>query len=207
MQPRMPYNYDDRAGRWRDPATGRFISESNVVSEMERHQDATFNTLENLTRQLYNNDITLEQWQISTASELKDAHLAQSMFANGGKNNMTPANYGRVGGVLRSEYRFLQNFANDIANGKVSEAQALARIRQYGRATKQSYWREYKEKSGGLVQWNLNPAEHCGDCLNLASGGDFGNGIYEPDRLSTVPGAGDTACRGNCKCTLTRIER
>lgn len=192
--------FDNRALRWRQTATGRFVSDASVTSELERHVSATFDALEGLTRRMYAQDITLTQWQASVASELKDAHLAQAMFARGGKANMGAAQFGRVGATLRDEYGFLAAFADDIAAGRVSEAQALARIRQYGRATRQSYWNEYRIASPGMVAWRLNPAEHCPDCLALAAGSP-----YRADQLPTVPGAGSTRCRGNCKCTLERL--
>lgn len=198
----MPdYNYSNLTNRWRDATTGQFVSETVVINEMRLHQQATYSTLENLTNSLYSGQISVSQWQIGIASELKDAHLAQSIFAVGGKANMTAANYGRVGGVLADEYRYLTRFAQQIANGQISQAQALARIRQYGNATQQSYYREYAQATpdNEVIHWDLNPAEHCGDCLDLNSGSP-----YTSATLPTVPGAGNTQCRGNCKCTLRR---
>lgn len=195
------YGYNNTAQRWYTTNTGRFVSEQAVTDEMRVHQTATYRVLDNATRQLYAGSITLEQWQTVIAYELKDAHLAQSLYAIGGKNNATQANYGRVGGTLADEYRYLSNFASDISAGRVSEAQALARIRQYGNATQQSYWREYSNATPNQQKliWRLNPAEHCSGCLDLASGSP-----YTSATLPTYPGAGATPCRGNCKCTLER---
>lgn len=198
------YHYQNSTQRWRDTATGRFVSSDSVTSQMRRHVAATFDTLEGLTDQLYDGSITVQQWQAAVASELKDAHLAQSMFARGGKLNMTSVEYGRVGGVLRDEYRYLSRFADGIAAGRQSRAQALARIRQYGKATQQAYWREYAQatRDDDWLYWELGVAEHCPDCLALAGGSP-----YRPNELSTYPGAGDTRCRGNCNCTLRRGPR
>ena len=196
----MPYTYNNTAQRWYDASTGRFVSETAVTAEMRLHQQATYAVLDGATRQLYMGHISLEQWQLTVAAELKDAHLAQAMFAVGGRANMSDANWGRVGGTLADEYRYLANFANEIAAGTVSEAQALARIRQYGNATQASYWREYKLVSE-VIYWNLHPAEHCGDCLTLAGGSP-----HKANELNQVPGDGNTQCRGNCKCTLSREE-
>lgn len=197
--PLLSYQYNNKANRWTNPSTGRFVSESVVIEEMRQHQTATYSTLESLTRDLFAGRINVAEWQTSTALEIKDAHLAQAMFGAGGRANMTPKEWGRVGGTLADEYRYLTRFANEIANGSVSEAQALARINQYGNATQQSYWREYVGASSDLVYWILQPAEHCPDCLTLADGSP-----YKPGDLPTVPGAGSTRCRGNCKCVLER---
>ena len=180
-------------------ATGVPILDALVTNEMRLHVAGTFDTLDVLTRRLYAGQSNLAQWQLGVASELKDAHLAQSMYAVGGKANMTAANFSRVGGTLADEYRFLAGFADGIADGTVSEAQALARIQQYGKATQQSYWREFAIASGELIFWVLHPAKHCGGCLALA-----GDSPFTPETLPTVPGAGDTPCRGNCNCTLER---
>lgn len=196
------YGYNNTAQRWYNTGNGRFVSEQAVTDEMRRHQTATYDTLDRVTRQLYSGSITLEQWQTAVAYELKDAHLAQALYAIGGKNNATQANYGRVGGTLADEYRYLANFANDIAAGRVSEAQALARIHQYGNATQQSYWKEYKLLSE-LIYWRLgNTEKHCGICPSLASGSP-----YKPNELNQVPGDGNTPCRGHCDCSLSREQQ
>ncbi len=194
------YAYSQLSRGWFNTVTGQLVSQATIVNEMRRHVAGTFETLNGLTQQLYAQSITLEQWQIAVASELKDAHLAQSMFAVGGKGNMTAVEYGRVGGTLADEYRFLAGFADDIAAGRVSEAQALARIRQYGKATQQSYWREWSLTRPGEINWTLHPAEHCGDCVELAAGSP-----YTQETLTTFPGAGDTQCRGGCNCTLDDV--
>lgn len=196
----MPdYVYSNRDQRWRDNENGRFVSEASVRAELERTVAATYTELESLTTRLYAGSITLPQWQVAVSQSLADAHLAQSMFAVGGRANMTQANYGRVGGVLRDEYRYLANFAADISSGRISEAQALARIRQYGNATYQSYWREYANVTEGNIYWRLSVAEHCGDCVANAAGSP-----YTSRTIPTYPGAGATQCRGNCRCYLER---
>jgi len=195
------YRYNNNAQRWTDLNTGRFVSNQSVTDEMRRHQQATFGALDSMTQNLYSGNITLEQWQTGVAQELKQAHLAQSMFANGGKHNMTSVEYGRVGGTLADEYRYLNNFAQGIANGTISEAQAQARIRQYGKATQQSYWREYSQaREGKQVNWIVNPGENCTDCLDMESGNP-----HDAKTLDKFPGSGQTQCRGNCNCTLEDV--
>src|SRR5688572_18567369 len=167
------FNFDNTAQRWRNSADGRFVSNETVRNEMFRHSDATHSTLENLTRRSYAGDINLAQWQVGVASELKDAHLAQAMYAVGGRDNMGFAEFGRVGQTLREQYAFLDKFAADIAAGNVSEAQALARANMYGNAATQSYWAEYAKASKGLINWRLGAAEHCGDCVSIANGSPY----------------------------------
>jgi hypothetical protein len=195
------YNFDNRAQRWCDSATGKFLSNDSVFEEMFRHSDATHSTLESLTRSLYSGDISLSQWQIAVASELKDAHLAQSMFAVGGRANMGFAEFGRVGQTLREQYGFLSQFADDIAAGKVSEAMALSRIAHFGDSAKQSYWNEYADKSTGLIDWILGAFDerNCNLCPQYAA-----NSPYTKETLPARPADGTTPCKGRCRCTLSR---
>jgi hypothetical protein len=148
---------------------------------------------------MYSGSITLGQWQQSVAGVLSDVHLSQAMFAAGGRANMNPTKWGRVGGTLADEYRHLANFAQQITDGDVSQAQALARIKQYGRASQQSYWREYAANTTGLLYWDLGVAEHCPDCLILNA-----NSPYTAQSIPTYPAAGTTQCKGNCQCNLRR---
>ena len=185
------YTYDESSNTWVWIATGIALSAAEITNEMRFHVTGTFELLNSLTNRLYDGSITLSQWELAVASELKDAHVAMAAFGAGGQANMTQAQLLRLRGTLEDQYAFLDGFANDIANGTQSRAQALARVRQYGRASQQSYWNEYIRSREGLILWNLNPAEHCGDCVSLQDGNP-----YTWDTLPTVPGAGDTECRG-----------
>ena len=195
------FNFDNAAQRWRDSSTGRFVSNEAVQDEMFQHSDATHSSLESLTRSLYSGDISLAQWQVAVASELKDAHLAQAMYAVGGRANMGFAEFGRVGQTLREQYAYLDKFAQDIAAGNVSESMALSRIAHYGDSCKQSYWNEYIEKSSGLLDWNLGATDeqNCGDCPRIAGGSP-----YTKETIPSSPADGATQCKGRCRCYVTR---
>jgi hypothetical protein len=176
------------------------MPDNAAYAEMANHIDAAREELSGLTRQLYAQQINLQQWEVGASGVLKDIHLANSTFARGGAANMGSVEFGRVGGALADEYRFLHNFAQDIHSGRISEAQALARIDQYGKAAQQAYWREYslmREK----VWWNLRPGESCTGCRSLAAGSPYNRG-----QLTVFPGSGSTVCRGGCNCTLTEEE-
>lgn len=196
----MPeYSFVNSAQRWRNMDNGQWVSESTVESVMRQQVTNSFAELEDLTNRMYSGSITVGQWQQSVAGVLSDVHLSQAMFAAGGRANMNPTKWGRVGGTLADEYRHLANFAQQIAAGDVSQAQALARIKQYGRASQQSYWREYAANTTGLLYWDLGVAEHCPDCLILNA-----NSPYTVQTLPTYPAAGATQCKGNCQCNLRR---
>lgn len=147
-------------------------------SAVTHHIDVAGQELAALTQRLYAGQLNLAQWEAAAAGVLKDAHLSASAAARG-IDGMGSVEFGRVGGNLGDEFRWLSRFADDVAAGRVSEAQALARIQQYANASQQAYWSEFGRQAKVLT------------------------GL---PRLDQVPCDGKTRCRGNCNCELTSDE-
>ncbi len=192
------YVYDDQRRMWVDAITGAPLTAETVIEEMRIHQEAARAMLTTLTEQLYAGQISIEQWEIAVASLLKDMHLAQAAHGAGGKDNLDPATVKQVSDTLNKEFTFLQDFALAIVAG-LSLAMALSRIMLYANATQQSFWWAFahSQGKGAKINWTLGIAEHCPDCVRLAA-----NSPYTPLTLPTVPGAGHTECKSNCKCGL-----
>lgn len=159
-------------------ATGRVIPNADVLRTIQATIDGNQGTLEALTRQYFDGLISLRQWEAAAATEIKNAHLAQGMFARGGRDQMDPASWGRIGGTLADEYRYLRGLSEDMQAGRVTVGQAVQRIRQYGNNSGQSYWREWTDGMDVPASWARLP------------------------RLSRHPRDGSTICRGNCQCHL-----
>ena len=149
---------------------------------MDALTEAATQEMQRLTEALYGGRIELSQWSMGVADTLKDLHLSNAMVAVGGADKLGFTEYGRIGGTLSDEYRHLYDFAQGIADGSVSEAQALARISQYGQASQQSFWKEYVQAQEKLDAW-----------AGLAV-------------LTQSPGDGSQQCHGNCRCELDSRE-
>lgn len=159
-----------------------FVAEAAIEAELERHQLAMARTLETLTRDLYAGEMSVAEWETAVALELKNASLAQSMFAVGGADNMGASDYGRVGQTLREQYEFLDGFAKDIATENVTEGQAITRIDMYADATEQNYWDAWRANAEG------------------------GEGLEDLPLLETSPRDGDTQCLTHCRCYIRTNE-
>ena len=99
---------------------------------------------------------------------------------------------------LRTEYRYLQGFANDILAGRVSAPMALARVKLYAEAIRGSYWEGAtirQEKQGySMMRRRLDEqAAHCDDCIRYAARG------LVPIGSLPLPGQ-RCECRSNCRC-------
>lgn len=206
--PKQPLPLEDRfgwypgqgkTGRYRDNATGRFVSQMRVRSDIDGYIDNSKTRIDALANQLRNRQISLAEWQTSMRQEIKAMHLNTSMVAHGGRAQMTQADWGRAGQQLRQQYQYLDRFAADIASGKVSlDGRLNVRAGMYAESARGTYEQETRRVSAqsGLTEERriLHAKESCGDCVEYAGRG------WQP--IGTLPRIGDSQCRVNCRCTF-----
>jgi hypothetical protein len=193
------WSYDRNSGRYRDEK-GRFLSQGAVEKLVDARIDRLDGTLKRLTRMLVDGNITLDQWQASIREQIKAAHLQAAIIGHGGRSGMDSAEYGRVGQRLRSEYAYLQGFANDLLEQRASAPMAVARIGLYAQSVRGSYWQGTelrKQQQGyGLMERILDAqAKHCADCMRYAGMGRVSIGALP------LPGQ-RCECGANCKCSV-----
>jgi hypothetical protein len=191
------WSYDRNTGRYRDEK-GRFLSQKAVEALVESRIGKLDSTLKRTTRSLVDGGISLDQWQTSVREAIKAAHIQAAIIGYGGRGEMGSAEYGRVGQKLREEYRFLQGFARDLLDGRVSSPMALARIGLYAQSVRGSFLQgeELRKQQQGfsLMRRRLDPqAQHCDDCLAFAARG------VVPIGAVPLPGQ-RCACRSRCRC-------
>jgi hypothetical protein len=197
------WSFDKATNRYRDER-GRFLSTKSVQALVDGRISKLDATLRRYTRMLVDGSITLDQWQGSMREAIKAAHIQATIIGNGGRESMGSAEYGRIGQRLRQEYAYLQQFASDLLEQRVSAPMALARASLYANSVRGSFWEGQsirQEKQGyGLMQRVLDPgAQHCQDCLDYAA-----RGIVP---IGSVPLPGQRcACRARCRC-FVRFSR
>jgi hypothetical protein len=186
-------------GRYQDRATGRYVSELNVRADLDKYIVNKNANLDALANQLRNREISLADWQLQMRNEMRNMHNAAAMVAKGGRDQMTFADWGRVGQRLRFQYGKLDDWAKDIASGKVKLDGRLAqRAKLYGQAVRGTYEQQRRamaaEKGNDEEIRILNAKESCSDCIEYAGEG------WQP--IGTLPVIGDSICNTNCKCTF-----
>jgi hypothetical protein len=115
----MPYRWEPNAGasgRYRDER-GRFVASSTVRRELDRYLD-TADPAKALAEALRGRQLSVADWEVAMRRHVKNTHLNAIALERGGWANMTPADYGRAGQIIREQYGYLRGFANDIASGK-----------------------------------------------------------------------------------------
>jgi len=195
----MNYYFDDRVGRYRSKKTGRFVSENRVINATQDYIDIVVDDDVNyITDRFIDGKLTLQQWQQRMKESLYESWKNSMTAGRGGKEQLTQSDYGRFGGYMASQYRHLANFAWEIEQGKLTEAQIRARARLYGRSARTALWngvQAAKEAAGMNEERRVLAPEckHCPDCQYYASLGWVVIGLLPP------PGA-QCQCGPNCKC-------
>ena len=193
------WSYDRRIGRYRDER-GKFLGKESVGKLVDSRIDQLEANLRRYTRMLADGNLTLDQWQGSVREAIKNAHIQAALIGYGGKDEMGPAEYGRIGQRLRAEYTYLQGFARDLLDGRISNPMALARVGLYAKSVRGSYWQgtELRQQQQGfsLMKRKLDgQAQHCQDCLDYSA-----RGIVP---IGTLPLPGQRcACRARCRCSI-----
>ncbi len=201
------YGWNDKASRYVNLTTGRFVPSKSVKDELEKVVAKSQSEIKLLSERLVNGDITLAEWQTGMVQQIKLGHTASAAAARGGWAQMTQADWGATGQLVRKQYEYLNKFSSQIESGTMKlDGRFLTRAQMYGQAQRSTYETiktRYAKVSKGAVEERrvLQPgAEHCEGykdkpgCVELAERG------WQP--IGTLPRIGEATCMTNCLCVF-----
>ncbi len=197
----MAWVFDSQTKRYRDPDSGRFLPRQDVLGYVQSSIDASGIASDQLASFVAAGNLSVADFETLFREELKREFIREYLVAAGGRAQMTPTDWGRIGAMLKEQYGYLAGFCDEIATGNLSEAQIMTRARMYVNSARQAF-----ETAKGLCaealgmteeKWNLGAAEHCDGCLDYAAMGWQPAGTFPP------PGSGATPCLSNCQCSLS----
>jgi len=197
----MPFRWEPNVtagGRYRDTDTGRLVAPSVVRDELDNYLANSAEPIDALSEQLRTGQINVADWKTAMKTEIKSAHLNAAAESIGGYQNMTQEHFGRAGAYIKQQYGFLNDFAEQIADGTQKLDGTLTRRMQlYIDKGRESYYRSIQANLGGGVTHIgsiLNPADHCIECV-----GFDGKWFEIGDTSYKAPGR--RICNANCKCS------
>jgi len=147
MPSNEPWRWDDTVNRYRDPQ-GRFISGKKLINIRDEFTARRMDAVNDLAEQMATDKLNLQQWTLNMRQEIKRTYLAEYEAGIGGRNMMTQSDFGRVGGMLKRQYEYLNNFAEEVRQGKLSVAQIKLRARMYIDSATQSFERSRSISQG-----------------------------------------------------------
>jgi len=209
----MPWSWNESSHRYHDTTTGRFMGRDEVLGYVQQSLDAartapaitlsdgTLSTGTDLLSNLVGNGMLAPRdWHAQMREEIKQEYIRQYLLGRGGRAQMTSVDWGSIGGMLgRDQYVYLRKFAQEVAEGKLSEAQIRARSAMYISSAREAFERAHArvaEEAGYDKEcWIVNPMiENCEDCLTFQAEGWQELGYFP------TPADGSTRCLVNCGC-------
>ncbi len=159
--------------------------------------DGSSNTTERISNQLVNGEISLADWQFGMAKNLKLQHIGAALAAGGPEP--TQADYGLMGAKIKEQYKYLNNFAKDIASGEqLLNGSLLSRANLYDQAARGTYHDfetlAMEEIGNTQARRVLGISDHCGGCQEEAIRG------WVP--ITQVAPIGSKECRSRCHCSI-----
>ena len=118
-----------------------------------------------LHKSVLSGDMSIQQWVLGFRARLKGVYIDQYVMARGGRAAMTQRDWGRLGAMLKKQYGFMNRFGEDIAAGKLTEAQMARRSQMYFDSARQAFERG-KEESLGMPTLPAYPADGQTQCLS-----------------------------------------
>lgn len=196
--------FSTSSGRYYDRDTGRFMTNDQARGYLADAIDVSTNRSDTLAGMVAGDPplISPADWREAMRQEIKQQYIKSYLEGRGGVEQMGPVDWGSIGGMLREQYRYLDEFAKLIEDGALSEAQIRARAQMYMESSREAYERANERVQVGLgmdeVRWVLQEAAHCPDCETFASLG--WQRIEDNPFGGAIPGDGSTQCLSNCKC-------
>lgn len=185
--------------RFRDLNTGKFISERAVRDAVDAVADLASRRMGESAARFRAGQISITEWQAESMQVIKQANVAATLLASGGRQNVTPQQWGAAGQMIRTEYAYFRRFVSDVLDGQQRQNGRLdARARMYGNIARRNYEslrRRQGYDNGFQYERNVrHSSEACRGCVAASAAG------WVP--IGTLPPIGQRECRGSCRCTL-----
>lgn len=157
-----------------------------------------------ITDQLSTGQITLQDWQITMREDIRRAHALQMIAGAGGDAaKVAPDDWLRLGSTIRTQDRYLQDFARQILAGEVDPASVGSRAALYAKSAAAEYSKqatkdvdlpaypgdgstaclgncgcEWADNGDGSYSWKRGKTDSCDDCIQRES--DWAHYVPEP---------------------------
>jgi hypothetical protein len=204
------WTYDPRlkGSGYRNTNTGQVMSREAVRDLVVRAVSGSQGDVGYLAGAVAGGAISPSEWYNAMREEIKDSYISQYLTGIGGRDVMTQADWGSVGGMIADQYRYLEGFYAEVKAGDMSAEAIAARANMYINSSREAFERAQAKANAKRTKehkWARTPAESCDDCIALEAL-DW-QPVDEPfiapsSGKTAIPGNGATICLTNCKCYI-----
>lgn len=204
------YRWNSAAGQYIDKS-GRFVPRALVREELDNVLDGISAKVDIASRALVSGTIDINEWLDTMTDLVKRSHLVSAAAQRGGWAQMSPADFGRVGRIVRDQYSYLRTFAEQIESGKQPlDGNLIRRAALYAQAGRDTFYvfqrLEMRQRGYNVVTSVRNATDSCEDCIAL-DGVSYtwneGTTQYENKSaaIKVYKPIGRRICNKNCRCS------
>lgn len=160
-----PWVWAPESHVYRNTATGRYIGTKDMLALRDTYASAKRQMAGDLARRVGAGEINIAQWEKAMRNDVRNSFIDQYVLAHGGRNSMTPADWGRIGSMTKDQYGYLHKMAEEIKAGTLTEKQIAARGGMYHDASISAYERAHA-LAYGMPDLPVYPASGASACLS-----------------------------------------
>ena len=200
---------DREFGRMVDPEAppGRRQAQGRTVAQVNKLLDQADRKIQRTVELYFRDRLNASGLRAELKRQIYDLYdklyrlgiEASGVSRNRARQAMGPSDRRLLKQTLRQELGFLNNLIGDITRGRISMTQAKKRASNYIGTARSVYQTSFvtRVRPDSIFHWIKEPKGACKECEFLAR-----NSPYTRDTLPTVPKAGHTRCRNNCRCRI-----
>ena len=117
--------------RYRNSKTKKTVSANTALRLRDDFVDLKRDTFSDLTDNLINSRITVQEWVHEMRKRIRDVNNAQYMLARGGRNAMFQTDLDALSEIIKDQFDYLQQFGEEVRAGRLSANQITARSELY----------------------------------------------------------------------------
>ena len=202
------WNWNEKLRRYQE-ATGqrRILSFAQVNDIVDDWIDDNASVVVQLAELVSTGRLSIQDWQDRMIKEVRAAYIEQAELGGGGRVTMTQGDWGKVGNMLRRQYQYLSNFAQEIRAGHLTVGQIVSRASMYINSARSAFWaiRDRREKSKGMTEerWiAIGDEATCEPCASADGEGWKPIGTFGQPGSGVVRRKPKTECEGltHCRC-------
>ena len=125
--------------RYRNSKTKKTVSSNTALQLRDDLIDLKRDTFSDLTDDLINSRITVQEWLLDMRKRVRDVNSAQYMLARGGRNAMFQTDLDALSEIIKEQFDYLQKFGEEVRAGNLSANQITARSELYMESSTRSH--------------------------------------------------------------------
>lgn len=178
-------------------SNGKAVQPQTINQWVMDSIDAAKDSLRNDAQRMADKKLSVNAWRDKMREHIRAGHRNMAKLAYGPE--LSPKQLGRLGAIVKAQYKYLDNFVAGIKNKSVSRESSVSRSLLYLDAlwaTFQNELRRAKKDAGFTTCVNIlnEEADNCTECPELTDKGEI--------PIDDMPMIGMRKCSIGCRCSI-----